>query len=622
MDNNRLSWMMGGEAGVGIMAADMVFSKTCTRGGLHIFSTVDYPSLIRGGHNVSHVQVDKEKVYSHAQQVDILVALNRETIDLHLDELSENAAIIYDGDNIELSYEDLKRQDVTLCNVPIGNLIKTNSLPKIVANTVALGASFGLVKYDLSILEGVLRDTYERKGESVVESNLKAAKAGFDYTAKNYAGTFTRSISPIHHPSGGTVGNSGTDDTGKKDVTTEKRMVITGNDAIAMAAIRAGLKFYSAYPMTPASSILHFLAAHERRFGYIVKQTEDEIAAINMAIGASYAGVRSMTGTSGGGFSLMSEALGLAAITETPLVAVWGQRPGPSTGLATWTEQSDLRFALSASQGDFQRIVMAPGDASECFYETIRAFNLAEKYQVPVIIMTDKYLAESHESVDIFDTSSIKIDRGDIIAPTDENEDVQNSYFKRFALTDSGISPRAFPGAHAGLVRVESSEHDEYGDYTENEDLRQAMVDKRFAKFDGVLSDLGEDAIKIMGEGTENETQKNENKNAITMISWGSIKGPIKEASKLLANDGILVRHAHVLYINPFDTKKMESIIKSADTTILVENNKGAQLGGVIKEKTGLDVDHTLLKYNGREFYPEEIYRKVKEIVGAVEAKS
>lgn len=602
--------MMGGEAGVGIMAADMIFSKTCARGGLHIFSTVDYPSLIRGGHNVSHVQVDTEKVYSHAQQVDILVALNRETIDLHLDALSQNAAIIYDGENIELSDKDLKRQDISLCNVPIGSIIKTHSLPKIAANTVALGASFGLVKYDLSILEGVLRDTYERKGESVVESNITAAKAGFDHIATNYATTFTRSISPIHHPSGGTVS---TDDT------TGKRMVITGNDAIAMAAIRAGLKFYAAYPMTPASSILHFLAAYEQRFGYIVKQTEDEIAAMNMAIGASYTGVRSMTGTSGGGFSLMSEALGLAAITETPIVAIWGQRPGPSTGLATWTEQSDLRFALSASQGDFQRIVMAPGDASECFYETIRAFNLAEKYQVPVIIMTDKYLAESHESVDMFDTSSIRIDRGDIIAPADENDDVQNSYFKRFALTDSGISPRAFPGGKAGLVRVESSEHDEYGDYSENADLRQAMVDKRFAKFNGVLSEIGADTIKIINEGMGEGA---ENKNTITIISWGSTKGPIKEATKLLANDGILIRHAQVLYINPFDTKKMESIIKSADTTILVENNKGAQLGGVIKEKTGLDVDHTLLKYTGREFYPEEIYRKVKEIAGVLEAES
>src|SRR5665648_731731 len=607
MNNKRLSWMMGGEAGVGIMAADMVFSKTCARGGLHIFSTVDYPSLIRGGHNVCHVQVDMKKVYSHAQQVDVLVALNRETIDLHLGALSENAAIIYDGEKIELSHEELSRRDIFLCNVPIGSIIKTLSLPGITANTVALGASFALIKYDLPILEGVLRDTYQGKGESIVESNIKAANAGFDYVLKNYDNTFTHSISPVRY-------------SGKaRDTLPEKRMVITGNDAIAMAAIRAGLKFYAAYPMTPASSILHFLAAYEQRFGYIVKQTEDEIAAMNMVIGAAYAGVRAMTGTSGGGFSLMSEALGLAAITETPIVAVWAQRPGPSTGFATWTEQSDLRFALSASQGDFQRIVLAPGDVSECFYETIRAFNLAEKYQVPVIIMTDKYLAESYESVDMFDISSIRIDRGDIIAPTDENEAVQNSYFKRFALTDSGISPRAFPGGNAGLVRVESSEHDEYGDYSESEDLRQVMMDKRFAKFDGVLSDLGADAIKIIDEGMGEDAG---NRKIVTIISWGSIKGPIKEASKLLANDGILVRHAHVLYINPFDAKKMERIIRSAETTILVENNKGAQLGGVIKEKTGLDVDHTLLKYTGREFYPEEIYRKIKEIVGAQEARS
>ena len=386
---NNLSWLIGGQAGYGIMRSGMIFARTVLRGGLYVFVNNEYPSLIRGGHNTVKVRVSPEEIFSQIDYVDLLVALNKETVQLHIPELHDGSGIIYDEDTIKIDGIDLPA-GIKLFSVPFKKIIKELGLKEIVMNTIGISASFGILGYDLALLLSVLEDEFKGKPE-IIEMNKKAAEAGYNYAKERYNSNFDYSLEPV------SIG--------------KKRLLLTGNEAVALGAIKAGLKLYAAYPMTPASSILHYLVAKQQEMNLVVFQTESEIAAINAAIGAAFAGVRAMTGTSGGGFALMTEALGLAAMTETPLVVMVSQRPGPSTGLATRTAQGDLRFVLHASQGEFPRFVIAPGDVNEAFYYTAEMFNLVEKYQVPGIILIDKYLSESSKTTDTLNEDKIKIDR-------------------------------------------------------------------------------------------------------------------------------------------------------------------------------------------------------------------
>jgi len=580
MDDNSLSWKIGGEAGYGIMTTGLIFAKVCSRAGLHVFDYPEYPSLIRGGHNTYQVRAEVEEVFSHVRHVDLLVALNMETIDKHKEELSSGGGIIYDGDKIHLSKEDLGREDVKLYPVPLLRLAEESGGRRIMINSVALGASVALIDFDFEMLSSVIKDVYGGKAEETIEFNIKAAKLGYDY-----------------------VKNRGMEkDFGCKlpKVSGKKRMLITGNEAVGMGAIKAGCKFYAAYPMTPASSILHFMAAQERKFSLVVKHTEDEIAAITMVIGAGFAGARAMTATSGGGFSLMSEALGLAAMTETPIVVVVSQRPGPSTGLPTHTEQGDLKFVLHASQGDFPRFVMAPGDVEECFYKTLEAFNLAERYQCPSILVLDKYLSESHKTSEKFDVNRVKIDRG-LLLSDEELEKIGE--FKRYEFTETGISPRTIPSQKRGVFTATGNEHYETGYLSEDKTVRTKMMDKRFRKFENAEKEMPEP--KLFGPKDAE----------VTIIAWGSTKGPVKEAMKLLDRDGIKANFLQILYIAPFPTKIVSKIIETSKRTVIVENNKTAQLASLIREKTGKEIEHKILKYDGRQFFPTEIYQRVKGVL-------
>ena len=580
MENNSLSWKIGGEAGYGIMTTGLIFAKVCSRAGLHVFDHTEYPSLIRGGHNTYQVTAEVEEVFSHVRHVDLLVALNKETIDKHKDELAPGGGIIYDGDKIPLSKEDLGREDVKLYHVPLLRLAEESGGRRIMVNSVALGASVALIDFDFEMLSSVIRDVYRGKARETIELNIRAARLGYDYVkSKGMEKDFGRKLPKV----GG-----------------KKRMLLTGNEAVGLGAIKAGCKFYAAYPMTPASSILHFMAAQERNFSLVVKHPEDEIAAINMAIGAGFAGARAMTATSGGGFSLMSEALGLAAMTETPIVVVVCQRPGPSTGLATRTEQGDLRFVLHASQGDFPRFVIAPGDVEECFYKTIEAFNLAERYQCPVILILDKYLSESHKTAEEFDVSEVEIDRGLMLSDRDL-EKIEE--FKRYEFTETGISPRTIPSQRGGIFRATGSEHDETGYLSDDKTVRTKMMDKRFRKFEQAEREIPEP--KLFGPKDAE----------VTIIAWGSTKGPIKEAMKLLDRDGIKANFLQIMYISPFPTNTVSKIIETSKRTVIVENNKTAQLASLIREKTGKEVEHKILKYDGRQFFPTEIYQRVKEVL-------
>ena len=580
MKDNGLSWKIGGEAGYGIMTTGLIFAKVCSRAGLRVFDHIEYPSLIRGGHNTYQVRAEVEEVFSHVKHVDLLVALNEEAIDKHQEELAPGGGIIYDRDVIRLSKENLRREDVKLYHIPLLRLAEESGGRRIMINSVALGASVALIGFDFEIISDVIGDVYRGKAKETIEFNIKAAKLGYDYVkSKSMEKDFRRRLPKV---------------AGKR------RMLLTGNEAVGLGAIKAGCKFYAAYPMTPSSSILHFMASQERNFSLVVKHTEDEIAAINMAIGAGFAGARAMTATSGGGFSLMSEALGLAAMTETPIVVVVCQRPGPSTGLPTRTEQGDLKFVLHASQGDFPRFVIAPGDIEECFYKTIEAFNLADRYQCPVILILDKYLSESHKTAEEFDVSGIKIERG-LLLSNEELERIEE--FKRYEFTETGISPRTIPGQRGGIFTATGNEHDETGYLSEDKTVRTKMMDKRFRKFEQAEKEIPEP--KLFGPKDVE----------VTIIAWGSTKGPVKETMRLLDRDGVKANFLQILYISPFPTNTVSKIIETSKRTVIVENNKTAQLASMIKEKTGKEIEYKILKYDGRQFFPTEIYQRVKEVL-------
>ncbi|MDF1557122.1 MAG: 2-oxoacid:acceptor oxidoreductase subunit alpha [ANME-2 cluster archaeon] len=575
----EFTWMIGGEAGFGIMASGLMVSKTFSRGGLHVFDTMEYPSLIRGGHNTYLVRTADREVHSHTGYVDMLVALNEETIRLHKEEMSQTGCIIFDGKE-EPEDRFGVHADISLFPIPLSEMVRSLGAKPIMRNTAALGATIALTGYDLAILEGLLRDMFQHKGDEVVQENIRMVRAGYDFMVENHPGGSGTIVRPL-------------DDS--------RRMVLNGNEAVGLGALAAGCRFYSAYPMTPASGLLHFLAAEEKNHGLVVKQTEDELAAILMAIGANHAGVRAMTATSGGGFSLMTEALGLAAMTETPLVVMEAQRPGPSTGLATRTEAGDLRFVMHAAQGDFPRVVMAPGDVEECFWAAGRAFNLAEKYQIPVIILTDKFLTESHRTVEGF--RPVTVDRGLLLNQRDT--DVLSEY-KRYELTESGISPRVLPGHINAVFIANSNEHDEHGHDLEDPGNRIAMMDKRMRKLEYILEELEEPVLHGPIESD------------VTLISWGSIKGPILEAMMLLEQNDIRVNFLQIIYLLPFHAEEVARIIDNSKRTICVENNKEAQLAGIIREKTGLAVDEKIVKYSGRMFTPGEIAGRVMEVMGHV----
>ncbi len=562
------TWKIGGPAGFGIMTTGLIFSKAFSRGGYHVFDYTEFPSLIRGGHNTYQSRISSEEVHSQNKPVHILVALNRETIEKNSCELAENGIIIYDSEMIK----DAVEGDVI--GVPFARLAKESGGKELMANNVALGASVALLGYDIEMLNGVIRDIFKEKGGDIVNANINSAKAGYDYVKANYKKTFAITA---------------------KKIRDSKKYFLTGNEAIGAGAITAGCRFYSGYPMTPTASILSYMAQHQKEFGVAVKLAEDEIAAVNNAIGAGFAGVRSMTATAGGGFALMAEGYGLAAMTETPVVIVVGQRPGPATGMPTWSSQADLRFVLHAHQDDFPRIVIAPGDVEEAFSMTGEAHNIAEKYQTPVIILVDKYLCESHQTAEKLDGA--EIDRGELTAEF-------RGEYERYKITKTGISPRILPGTKGAIVLANSDEHNEKGQSTEDSAMRRKMMEKRMKKIKLIEKELP--TPKIYGDSDAE----------ITLVCFGSVKGPALEAIKELKKKGINSNMIHLTYLSPFPEKEMKKLLRGAKKLLAVENNFTGQLAGLIREKTGKNITKRLLKYDGRPFYPEEIAEKAMRVLG------
>jgi len=577
---NEITVGIAGAAGDGLDRSGDTLARTAARLGLHVFTYNSYQSIIRGGHTWLKLRLSEDGIETHGDHLHVLIALNQDSIERHASSVEPGGAIIYNSDKLRCDGTRI-RDGVHNLALPVKELTKDlGRLLPVMQNTVALGALLHLIGLDREIMLEILKETFSHKGEEIIHQNLSALKAGFDHAAAE--------AQPL-----------GCDWT----FTSERRPIVTGNQMIAMGAVAAGCKFYTAYPMSPATSILHWMASHTRKCGIVVKQAEDELAVANIAIGAGYAGVRAMCATSGGGFALMTEAIGMAAMIEAPVVIVNVMRGGPSTGLPTKTEQADLNQAVGASQGDFPRMIVAPRDAADCFHTAAEAHNVAEKFQIPVILLTDLLQAEARSTIDCDAiTPDVEIDRGEWVTELADGET-----YSRYALTPSGISPRARPGV-AGLIHVAGTdEHDQRGilisDEHTNAAIRRKMHEKRMRKMAGLLAQLPPPVI----EGPEDAD--------VTLIGWGSTWGVIQESVRKLADDGITANSIQIKYLIPFHESEARALFEKCKRTIVVEHSFDGQFARHLRAETGFTVDDIVVRYDGEPFQPTWVKDRVKAIL-------
>ena len=578
---------IAGAAGDGLDKSGDTLAKSCGRLGLHVYAYNCYQSIIRGGHIWLKVRIGEDKVYSHGDKLDALIALNQDSLERHASEVGEGGVIVFNSDKFKLD-PSLVRKGVQTLPLPMSQVtaevVKQHGpLQAIMQNTVAVGAVLKLANLGIEEAHGLMQETFGHKGQKVVDLNISLLKAGFEYAEQN-AKAFTKEwkFSKIRRP------------------------FLTGNEALAIGAAAAGCKFYSAYPMTPASTILHWMANHVEETGICVKQGEDELAVMNMTVGAGIAGARSMCATAGGGFALMTEALGMAGIMEVPMVCVEVQRGGPSTGLPTKTEQADLFQVFGASQGEFPRLIVAPRDTADCYNTAVDAFNWADRFQMPVVIMSDLLLSEHPETVDaaVF-TAPVTIDRGEIVTEWSESQ----GKYKRFRFTESGVSPRALPGTKNTTYVSASDEHDEesilISDMFTAAPIRRVGMQKRMRKLDNLLKELPAPEL----EGPANAD--------VTLVCWGSTYGVVREAVELLNAQGIKTNYIVGKYLYPFHTKEFTEILNKCKKKISVEVNFTSQFAQFLRSYTGIGMDAHINKYDGEPLEPLHIVEEVKEIIAS-----
>ena len=563
-----LSIVLCGQAGQGIQTVEYLLTRIFKLAGYHVFATKEYMSRVRGGINSTEIRVSSGPVCAYVNRIDILIPLNKGAVGHVEKRISPKTIILAEKETIAEDFDQTRHKFI---DVPftkkaseIGN--------KIYSNVVAVGTVTGLFGIELQTVSEYVKKFFSSKADDVVQKNLAAVKEGFNL------GVGLADSSKIKFD----INN---------DADIKNQILVNGAEAVALGAIAGGCNFISSYPMSPSTGVLVFLAKQAKDFGIIAEQAEDEIAAINMAIGAWYAGARAMVTTSGGGFALMTEGLSLAGILESPIVIHLAQRPGPATGLPTRTEQADLELALYAGHGDFPRILLAPGKIQDAFYLTRKAFDLADKYQIPVFILTDQYFVDSYYNTACPDLSDINIEKH--IIKTDAD-------YKRYKLTDDGISPRGIPGYGKGLVAVDSDEHDEAGHITEDLGLRVEMVDKRLKKFELLKDET------IPPELVGSEDYKN------LIVCWGSTYNVVKEAVKNLGRDDTAFLHFKQVYPLPGQTS---DYLKKARRIIIVENNAASQFAKLIKLHTGIEINDRILKYDGLSFYVEELTDKLKDLL-------
>ena len=575
---NQLSWKVGGQQGEGIESTGEIFAIALNRLGYYLYGYRHFSSRIKGGHTNNKIRVSTTQVRSISDDLDILVAFDQETIDVNYKELHRNGVIMADAKFGPSKPEDT---EASLYAVPFTE-IATELGTSLMKNMVAIGATSAVLDLDIQVFEEVVQEIFGRKGQQVVEKNMEAIKAGYEYM-KEQLGT-----------------NVGAMELEKADG--QKRLFMIGNDAIAMGALAGGCRFMAAYPITPASEIMEYLIKKLPAVGGTVIQTEDEIAAVTMAIGANYGGVRTITASAGPGLSLKMEAIGLSGITETPLVIVDTQRGGPSTGLPTKQEQSDLMAMIYGTHGEIPKIVMAPSTVQEAFYDTAEAFNLAEEYQCPVIILSDLQLSLGKQTVEPLDFSKVEIRRGKL--QTGELPELESkAYFKRYEVTEDGVSPRTIPGMKNGIHHVTGVEHEETGKPSESAANRIAQMDKRFRKISNIKFDT-----PVHKNAPHEEAD-------LLIVGFNSTRGAIEEAMDRLEQDGVKVNHAQVRLIHPFPVDEILPLVKSAKKIAVIENNATGQLANILKMNVGhAEKVHKVLKYDGNPFLPHEIHSKCKEL--------
>jgi len=576
---SQLSWKIGGQQGEGVESTDRIFSTALNRLGYYLYGYRHFSSRIKGGHTNNKIRISTKPIRAISDDLDILVAFDQESIDFNAHELRENGVIVADAKFKPVLPAGIQAR---LFPVPI-TAIAEELGTSLFKNMAASGASWALLGLPLDVFNKAVEEEFGRKGAAVVEKNIEAVRKGAESVLSLAGGPL---VEFQLEPADG-----------------KQKLFMIGNDAIALGAVAAGCRFMPAYPITPASEIMEYLIKALPKFGGTVIQTEDEIAACTMAIGANYGGVRALTASAGPGLSLMMEAIGLAGMTETPVVIVDTQRGGPSTGLPTKQEQSDLNAMVYGTHGEIPKIVLSPSTIEECFYDTIEAFNLAEKYQCPVILMTDLQLSLGKQSAEQLDYKRIVIDRGALV-----NEPAalgENQLFKRYEFTADGISPRVVPGMKYGLHHVTGVEHDQTGRPSESTDNRQKMMDKRMEKMKHVAANVT-DAVKV---DAPYETPD------LLIIGMGSTGGTIDEARSRIAKEGIKTNHATVRLIHPFPAAQLKPYLEKAKAVVVVENNATGQLADQIKLRVGFaDKIQNVLKYNGNPFLPAEIEQKCKEL--------
>jgi 2-oxoglutarate/2-oxoacid ferredoxin oxidoreductase subunit alpha len=622
-----INWMAGGPQGSGVDTASNIFGRACGYGGLYVFGRREYHSNIKGLHSYFHQRISTQPLLANVNDVDLLAAFDAETIVRHLREVSAQGGVIVDSTQLNLKVLDIptfprefkeeirhymrengvgetvndwleaaKKRGVQVYPVPytallnqIGQKLGVEQISRItrMINVLTIGISFALFKYDRALAEKAVRDTFSEKGK-IADMNALAFNHAYDYAQNTFKNGFKHRLE-------------------KTDVT-EERIFLTGNQAVAMGKVLGGCRVQTYYPITPAADESEYLEAHEilktagEDEAIIVIQTEDEIAAINSASGATLAGARAATSTSGPGFSLMAEGLSWAGNNEVPVVVTYYQRGAPATGLPTRHGQGDLRFVMHAGHGEFPRIILASGDIKECFYDAAKVFNLAEKYQMPVIHLLDKAMANCSQTFPTFEYSGVKIDRGHLLT----EKDLEGKLYNRFQFTDTGVSPRVPLGTKGGIHWYTGDEHNEEGHISEEPLNRRMMVEKRMKKLELVQREVPlEDKLAFFGDL----------KTDSIVLSWGSPKGAIIEAIDMLKEEHLRLGFVQVRMLSPFPTAEVKRALEGKKRVIDVEDNWGGQLGQVVKEETGISPNFHVLKYTGRPMTTTEVYDALKLIL-------
>ncbi|UCB59695.1 MAG: 2-oxoacid:acceptor oxidoreductase subunit alpha [Candidatus Bathyarchaeota archaeon] len=627
MTNKELNWVIGGPQGSGVDTAANIFGRACGYGGYNLFGKREYHSNIKGLHSYFHFRISEDPVGANVNDVDLLAAFDAETVVRHAQDVAANGGVILEKEDLGTKFSEIKtlpvefladlhkklenrgigetvgdlmenaqERNIQVYPVPFLDLLKEvadelaiEKLSRMIRmkNVLAVGISFSLLNYNVDLVEKAIRTVFGEK-HRIADMNVLALRKAYSYARQTFGDNFRHTLERLELD--------------------EEKVFLLGYQAAALGKILGGCRLQTYYPITPAADESEYLEAHEifalkkGNGAVLVIQTEDEIAAINMASGAALTGVRAATATSGPGFSLMVEGLSWAGNNEVPVVITYYQRGAPSTGLPTRHGQDDLRFTIHAGHGEFPRIVLASGDIKECFFDAANAFNYAEKYQMPVIHLIDKALANSTQSLPFFDLSKFKIERGNIV----KYRDAQQGEYKRFKFTDSGVSPRAFLGTEGTTMWYTGDEHDETGHISEEPSNRNMMMEKRMKKLETAHIEIPlEEKLSLFGQkGAEN-----------VVVSWGSPKGAILEAMRMLQTEGFDIEFMQARMINPLPTERIEESLSRARTKITVEMNYSGQLANIVTEKTGVFMDYYILKYNGRPMTTTELHKALREAI-------